>query len=310
MAYPLVFCWPIAIALISAIYCCKHSTSTTLPFYKYSFPALTLRTLARRRSELKQLLSSDSDIDSGCYFRLMGLAGVELLLGVPLASYFLYLNINSGIFPWRGWSDTHFYFSRVDQYSSPIWKSSPINLAACELSRWSVVVCAFIFFAFFGFTDEARKNYRIAFSAVARKVGYTIDLGSARHEAPGIIEFARRPSRLHPSKDYIRTQFPHSVLVIEPHTPVDLFPEPLPHNSDVSISSATLPSRPEPIFNLSLNRCHSANVLAPARPDVMSVAGRQGENMRGIRLQNNVGIDNSDTILHDSLTIHVCPSWQ
>jgi hypothetical protein len=287
MAFLLVFCWPNVITLISATYGCKHSTSTTLPFYKYSFPALTLRTLARRRSELKQLLSSDSDINSGCYFRLMGLAGVELLLGVPLTSYVLYLNINSGLFPWRGWSNTHKDFSRVDQYSSPIWKSSPISLVACEFSRWSVVICAFVFFAFFGFTDEARKNYCIAFNAVARKVGYTIDLGSARHEAPDIIEFARRSSRLHPSTDYIRTQFPHSIIVIESHTPVDLFPELLPHNSDVSISSATLPSRPEPIFNLSLNRCHSGNTLGPARPDVMSVAGRQGENMCGIRLQNN-----------------------
>jgi hypothetical protein len=280
-----VFCWPIVIALISAVYCCKHSTPTTLPFYNNSFPALTIRALARRRSELKQLLSSDSDIDidSGRYFRLMGLAGVDLLLSVPFLSYMLYVEIDSGLLPWRNWSDTHFYFSRVGQFPSLVWKSSPITLVECELTRWSAIICSFIFFAFFGFTDEARKNYRIAFNAVAKKFGYATDLAGTQHEAPHVMEFARHPSRLHPSTDYIETQFSHSVVVIEPHTtPADLLPEPLQHNSDVSISSAR-----SSIFNLYLSPCHSANTLAPAQPDVMRVAGRQRENMCGIRLQNN-----------------------
>ena len=35
----------------------------------------------------------------------------------------------------------------------------------------AVVFCAFHFFIFFGFADEARKNYRYAFQSVAKRVG-------------------------------------------------------------------------------------------------------------------------------------------
>ncbi|KAJ7238654.1 hypothetical protein C8J57DRAFT_1246354 [Mycena rebaudengoi] len=42
-----------------------------------------------------------------------------------------------------------------------------------ELTRWTALSCALVFFAFFGFAVEARKNYRTAFWAVAKCVGYT-----------------------------------------------------------------------------------------------------------------------------------------
>ena len=40
------------------------------------------------------------------------------------------------------------------------------------------IVCAIIFFGFFGFADEARKNYRSALETVTKKVGITISTGS------------------------------------------------------------------------------------------------------------------------------------
>ena len=43
--------------------------------------------------------------------------------------------------------------------------------SSLELSRWLSVVCAFIFFGFFGFADEAKKNYRSALQTVAKRIG-------------------------------------------------------------------------------------------------------------------------------------------
>jgi len=40
-----------------------------------------------------------------------------------------------------------------------------------ETTRWFVILCAVVFFAYFGFADEARKNYRAAFGSVAKRVG-------------------------------------------------------------------------------------------------------------------------------------------
>lgn len=103
----------------------------------------------------------------------MALAGIEVLCTVPFASYALYLNVNAGIAPWISWDNVHWGFSRVDQFPALVWRSDPILSSSLEITRWAVVLCAFIFFAFFGFADEARKNYRGALDSVAKRMGYT-----------------------------------------------------------------------------------------------------------------------------------------
>lgn len=41
-----------------------------------------------------------------------------------------------------------------------------------ELSRWLLVVCALVFFSFFGFAEEARKNYRAAWAWISGKLRF------------------------------------------------------------------------------------------------------------------------------------------
>jgi len=71
-------------------------------------------------------------------------------------------------------------FSRVDQIPAVIWKSILNAKTGIEMTRWLVVVCGLIFFAFFGFADEAQKHYKIAFNSVAKRVGYTTTTGSTK----------------------------------------------------------------------------------------------------------------------------------
>lgn len=198
----------------------------------------------------------------------MGLACTEVLFTVPLASYFVYANIKSGVVRWRGWSDTHFDFSRVEQIPSLVWKSSPSAVLACELTRWSIIMCAFVFFAFFGFTEEARNNYRTAFNAIAERIGYTSNLGGARHKVPYVMEFTRRSSPVCSSKDYGGTGLLHSVIVIEP----------LHRHPDISISFTLPPlALPEPILDLALIHRHFIDEPGPARGDVMPTIERESE---------------------------------
>jgi pheromone a factor receptor len=78
----------------------------------------------------------------------------------------------NNVAPWKGWADTHADFSRVDEIPAIIWRNSPNGLGtALELSRWLAVLCAFTFFAFFGFAEEARKNYYSAAQSIAKRVG-------------------------------------------------------------------------------------------------------------------------------------------
>jgi len=103
----------------------------------------------------------------------MMLAGTEVVCTVPIGCYALYLNINQQLNPWISWENVHVGFSRVDQFPALIWKNIPLMYSSLEMTRWLVIACAFIFFAYFGFADEARKNYRSALDSVTKRVGYT-----------------------------------------------------------------------------------------------------------------------------------------
>jgi pheromone a factor receptor len=73
--------------------------------------------------------------------------------------------------PWKGWADTHADFSRVDQIPAIVWRAIPGMEPTFELSRWLTVFCAFMFFFFFGFAEEARKNYHTVVQSFAKRVG-------------------------------------------------------------------------------------------------------------------------------------------
>jgi pheromone a factor receptor len=103
------------------------------------------------------------------YFRLMALAMSEILFTTPLAVFTLYLNTAlSPIGPWKSWEDTHFGYERVRQIPAFLWRSDRTHVISLEFTRWVAPLCALVFFAFFGFADEARKNYSKFFWWIAR----------------------------------------------------------------------------------------------------------------------------------------------
>ncbi|KAG1750490.1 pheromone A receptor-domain-containing protein [Suillus paluster] len=143
---------PIIIGLISMVYC-----------------GLSLRAFYRRRVQFNQFLASNTSLSASRYFRLMALAMTELLCTIPLASFMIWLNSAAQpVQPWVSWENVHYDFSRVVQYPSILWTRDYLLVVAIQLTRWFVVICAFIFFAFFGFAAEARKNYSAAYWAVAK----------------------------------------------------------------------------------------------------------------------------------------------
>jgi hypothetical protein len=92
----------------------------------------------------------------------MALAMTELLFTMPLSAFAIWLNVSTRpIEPWKDWNDTHFAYSFVGQYPALIWRRQPNFVASMEFTRWVVPICAFIFFAFFGVAEEARKNYAV-----------------------------------------------------------------------------------------------------------------------------------------------------
>jgi len=157
-AYFLVFMWPAVIGLVSAVYCC-----------------MSLRALFARQAQFNQFLASGTSLTASRYFRLMGLAMTDLLLSVPFGIYEIYSNATGGtIQPWKGWADTHFNFDRVNQYPAGLWRANPQSAVPLELNRWLIPACAFIFFSYFGFAEEARKNYWSAWVIARSRISKAI----------------------------------------------------------------------------------------------------------------------------------------
>ncbi|KAG6328748.1 hypothetical protein ID866_10342 [Astraeus odoratus] len=176
LAYPLSIVWPLVIGLASAIYC-----------------ILTLRAFMKRRAQFNELVSSATSLTISRYFRLMALATTEIICTIPITAYGIYLNVTlSPIQPWKGFADAHYNYSHIGQYPSVIWRSNPQNVASTELTRWSLVFCAFVFFGFFGFADEARKHYRKVYQTV-KGIWIQISTGCAHKNTSTFIRARLSP---------------------------------------------------------------------------------------------------------------------
>jgi hypothetical protein len=96
------------------------------------------------------------------------LAFTDIMFTVPLATFALILNVASGTMAYGSWADVHFDFGRVELYPTVYWKMNIWMVAALQLTRWAAPFCSFVFFAFFGFAEEARRHYAVAFWCVCR----------------------------------------------------------------------------------------------------------------------------------------------
>lgn len=163
LTYVLVHMWPLVIGLISAV---------------YGF--LTVSAFMKRRKQFKDLISANGNLTYTRYWRLIALASVDFCFTIPIAIWGIVSGALTGdISPWVSWADTHWGYARVFQIPRVVLDQDPTAVAALETIRWAAVVCAFVFFGFFGFADEAKKNYRLLASTVTKRFGYTTFTESA-----------------------------------------------------------------------------------------------------------------------------------
>lgn len=137
------------------------------------YGVLTITSFLKRRKEMSQFLNSNSQITFSRYFRLMMLAMVDTAITVPFSIFVIWLNaFESEVSPWKGLADAHWGFSRVEQFAAVEWRLSHWNTVSFYIDRWAIIFCACLFFGFFGFAEESRKNYAKAYWFVMRRFGY------------------------------------------------------------------------------------------------------------------------------------------
>ena len=134
-----------------------------------------------RDRRFRQLLSATPNLSRNRYIRLMAISTAEIFGTIPLGTLYIVRDAKMGVDHWRGWGYTHDNYSAVYQFPSSVWKNNSNSVFDLEMYRWSLVLCAFIFFALFGFADEARKNYRRVYTSIASRIGYSTStlLGSS-----------------------------------------------------------------------------------------------------------------------------------
>ena len=123
------------------------------------------------------------------YLRLMAISTTEILGTVPLGTFFIVHNVKMGITPWTGWANMHSHYSAVEQVAGFTWKNDPQMALGLEMGRWLLVACAFIFFALFGLSAEARENYYRLYKSLTRRISTS---SSAPDGAPHAYVFHSR----------------------------------------------------------------------------------------------------------------------
>lgn len=177
----LISTWPIAIGLVTGVYC-------SMNIYHFWI---------KRRSIRSILASSTGTISVSLYLRLMILSAINLLCTIPLASWDLWTSVAlAPVVPYPGFNAVHESFSSVEQIPAALWENDFTARSGMEVSRWSSVICAFIFFIFFGFADEARKHYTQAWQTVVKMVGNSRATESSNSYGSG----SQRPFSLRPKQ--------------------------------------------------------------------------------------------------------------
>lgn len=176
--YEDVGCWPFAYnTVVAEVLLSGMPLIVGLVSAYYSIRSILC--FNKSRHQFNELLSSHSNLTSSRYLRLMCLAGIEVLGTIPFVIASIIINTRAfGIRKWISWENTHSFFNRVDQYPSVIWRANPIYATQFELCRWMTIACAFIFFGFFGFADEARIQYRRAVQSITKTLGLSLTLTS------------------------------------------------------------------------------------------------------------------------------------
>ena len=112
----------------------------------------------------EETCSINNNLNPQRYIRLICFSAGDLISGIPLTLFYLYIYIK-GIVPFPGLKQDYF---QIYQVPAVLWRSNTLVELSYELRRWLSVLAAFLFFAIFGFTEESRNNYRTMLQPVVQ----------------------------------------------------------------------------------------------------------------------------------------------
>ncbi|ODO03101.1 hypothetical protein I350_05946 [Cryptococcus amylolentus CBS 6273] len=150
-------CQPVTWAGIPALFAVTW-WSPLLTLIAAGYGVIALRFFLRRRLQFQTVLRSSSGLDSRHYLRLMALASVDIIIGLPTTLFTLVVNIQQRR-PYPSWDWVHLDWSRVELYPASIILTSATETTAVTIPRWHAPLLSFVFFLFFGVSPDAMGEY-------------------------------------------------------------------------------------------------------------------------------------------------------
>ncbi|EGN91696.1 hypothetical protein SERLA73DRAFT_192129 [Serpula lacrymans var. lacrymans S7.3] len=139
---PIFVMWPAVFALVTAIYA-----------------GLTIYATIKRKAYRREIMSSNQALQFGHYWRLLTLTGIGIVCTLPYGMLEFFVNVLPPYQPYN-WDIEHTGFSEGQETPASLWANDAVSVYSMEINRWSPLFNALVFFAFFGFTKEARQDYR------------------------------------------------------------------------------------------------------------------------------------------------------
>ncbi|KAG8740711.1 hypothetical protein FRC10_003961 [Ceratobasidium sp. 414] len=134
------------------------------------YAGIALRWFVHRRAQFQAVLQSNqSGLTTGRYLRLIALSVTEMLFATAMSLFVLVITVeDGGLRPWISWEDVHSNWHRVGQFARIL---VPQFFWDRLLLTWYIIpITSVIFFAFFGFGQEAKAEYTKAWQWVLRNV--------------------------------------------------------------------------------------------------------------------------------------------
>jgi pheromone a factor receptor len=156
--------------------CSESILSTWVSLITLAIPPIILEIIAGvygclsirafyNRSKNTQI--NNMNFDSNRYLRLIFFSVCDLLVGIPITLFYLYVDARV-LVPFPGLKAEHYDFSYIFHISAVDWRATTLSELSVELNRWIIVFGAFVFFIIFGFTEESRNNYRAMLQCVVQ----------------------------------------------------------------------------------------------------------------------------------------------
>ncbi|VDC05050.1 unnamed protein product [Peniophora sp. CBMAI 1063] len=159
------------------------------------------RFLYRHSRDLKSFLQSSDSVDRTNYHRILVLASMDILLTLPMGVASIVLNTRQSlayddgqISFYYGWRDDHADWAPRSVSQADALAGGTSVVAQYYFIQWTSPVLAFVIFALFGATSEARAAYWRVICTIGGCFGWAPTPCTHRARSSlGDIEFGERP---------------------------------------------------------------------------------------------------------------------